>query len=171
MANKKYILTKETVEKKLRRMALEVTEQNYGEQQLVLVGIKDSGLIIANKISHYLKDVFAGEKVVASLAMDKKDPQKSTIVIEPTIDFNGKVILLIDDVANTGKAMLYALKPFLEATPKKIQTLALVERTHKSFPIDLDYVGLSFSTTLDQHIYVEAEGTDIVGAWMEEETT
>lgn len=150
-------------------MALEVTEQNYGEPQLVLVGIKDSGLIIAHKISRYLKDVFLGEIVVSALAMDKKDPQGSAITIEPTIDFNGKVILLIDDVANTGKAMLYALKPFLEAAPKKIQTLALVERTHKSFPIDLDYVGLSFSTTLDQHIYVEVEGTEIVGAWMEED--
>lgn len=167
MANKKYILTKETAEKKLRRMALEVAERNYGEQQLVLVGIKDSGLIIAHKINHYLKEVFKGEVIVTALIMDKKNP--STIVIEPVIDFNDKIILLIDDVANTGKAMLYALKPFLETHPKKIQTLALVERTHKSFPIDVDYVGLSFSTTLDEHIYVEVEGTEVLGAWMAEQ--
>jgi pyrimidine operon attenuation protein/uracil phosphoribosyltransferase len=166
MANKKYILTKETAGKKLRRMALEVVEQNYGEQQLVLVGIKDNGLIIAHKISDYLKEVFTGEIIVAALTMDKKNP--FTISVEPALDFNGKIILLIDDVANSGKAMLYALKPFLETHPKKIQTLALVERTHKSFPIDLDYVGLSFSTTLDEHIYVEVEGTDVVGAWMEQ---
>jgi pyrimidine operon attenuation protein/uracil phosphoribosyltransferase len=165
MANKKYILTKETAGKKLRRMALEVVERNYGEQQLVLVGIKDNGLIIAHKISDYLKEVFTGEIIVAALTMDKKNP--ATISVEPAMDFNGKIILLIDDVANSGKAMLYALKPFLETHPKKIQTLALVERTHKSFPIDLDYVGLSFSTTLDEHIYVEVEGTDVVGAWME----
>lgn len=166
MANKKYILTKETAGKKLRRMALEVVERNYGEQQLVLVGIKDNGLIIAHKISDYLKEVFTGEIIVAALTMDKKNP--ATISVEPAMDFNGKIILLIDDVANSGKAMLYALKPFLETHPNKIQTLALVERTHKSFPIDLDYVGLSFSTTLDEHIYVEVEGTDVVGAWMEQ---
>jgi pyrimidine operon attenuation protein/uracil phosphoribosyltransferase len=166
MANKKYILTKETAGKKLRRMALEVVERNYGEQQLVLVGIKDNGLIIAHKISDYLKEVFTGEIIVAALTMDKKNP--ATISVEPAMDFNGKIILLIDDVANSGKAMLYALKPFLETHPKKIQTLALVERTHKSFPIDLDYVGLSFSTTLDEHSYVEVEGTDVVGAWMEQ---
>ena len=52
MVNKKYILSKVTAEKKLRRMALEVTEQNYGEKELVLVGIKHSGLIIANKITN-----------------------------------------------------------------------------------------------------------------------
>ena len=165
MVNKKYILSKVTAEKKLRRMALEVTEQNYGEKELVLVGIKHSGLIIANKISNYLKEVFTGAVIVAALNMDKKNP--TTITIEPSIDFNGKIVLLIDDVANSGKAMLYALKPFLETYPKKIQTLALVERTHKSFPVVVDYVGLSISTTLDEHIYVEVEGTDIEGAWME----
>lgn len=168
MVNKKYILSKVTAEKKLRRMALEVAERNYGEQQLVLVGIKDSGLIIAHKISNYLKEVYTGEVIVAALTMDKKNP--GTITIEPAIDFNGKIVLLIDDVANSGKAMLYALKPFLETYPKKIQTLALVERTHKSFPVVVDYVGLSISTTLDEHIYVEVEGTDIEGAWMEDET-
>jgi len=150
-------------------MALEVTEQNYGEKELVLVGIKESGLIIANKISNYLKEVFTGAVIVAALTMDKKSP--STISIEPAIDFNGKIVLLIDDVANSGKAMLYALKPFLETYPKKIQTLALVERTHKSFPVVVDYVGLSISTTLDEHIYVEVEGTEIEGAWMEAAAT
>lgn len=165
MANKKYILSKETAEKKLRRMALEVAERNYGEPQLVLIGIKDSGLIVAHKIFNYLKEVFKGEVIVTSLSMDKKNP--SAILIEPAIDFNDKIILLIDDVANSGKAMLYALKPLLETHPKKIQTLALVERTHKSFPIDVDYVGISISTTLDEHIFVEVEGTEIMGAWME----
>ena len=165
MADKKYILSKETAEKKLRRMALEVAERNYGEQQLVLVGVKENGSIIANKVSNFLKDVFKGEVIVVTLALDKKHP--AAIIIEPNIDFNNKVILLIDDVANSGKTMLYALKPLLESYPKKIQTLALLERTHKSFPIDVDYVGMSISTTLDEHIFVEVEGAEVVGAWMQ----
>jgi len=165
MADKKYILSKETAEKKLRRMALEVAERNYGEPQLVLLGIKENGIIIAQKISNYLQGVFKGEVIVAAVTMDKKNP--AAITIEPNIDFNNKVILLIDDVANSGKAMLYALKPLLETYPKKIQTLALVERTHKSFPVDVDYVGLSISTTLDEHIFVEVAGGEVVGAWME----
>ncbi|MEI9959288.1 MAG: hypothetical protein WDM90_23910 [Ferruginibacter sp.] len=63
--------------------------------------------------------------------------------------------------------MLYALKPLLEFYPKKIQTLALVERTHKIFPVDVDYVGFSVSTTLDEHIYVEVAGDAVTGAWIE----
>ena len=82
------------------------------------------------------------------------------------MDFNDKAIILIDDVANSGRTMLYALKPLLQQLPQKIQTLALVERTHKSFPVDVDYVGLSVSTTADEHIVVEVENGEVMGAWM-----
>jgi pyrimidine operon attenuation protein/uracil phosphoribosyltransferase len=165
MADKRYILSKEVADKKLRRMALQVAEQNYGEPQLVLIGIRDNGIVIARKISAYLATVYQGEIVVIALTINKKRP--ADVLLEPATDFNGKAVLLIDDVANSGSTMLYALKPLLNTYPKKIQTLALVERTHKSFPIDVDYVGLSISTTLDEHIYVEVEGDEVGGAWMQ----
>jgi pyrimidine operon attenuation protein/uracil phosphoribosyltransferase len=165
MQNKKYILSEEVANKKLRRMALQVVEQNYDAKQLVLVGIKASGTVIAEKISQFLKEVFKGEIIVLELSMDKKKP--AAITLSASMDFTDKTILLIDDVANSGRTMLYALKPLLEQLPKKIQTLALVERTHKTFPIDVDYVGLSVSTTTDEHIYVEVENNEVKGAWME----
>ena len=166
MSEKKYILSKEVAAKKLRRMALQVAEQNYGEPQLILVGIKDNGTVIANKISNDLRQFYKGDVVVAQLSLNKKRPAE--ITIQPAIDFNDKAIVLIDDVANSGSTMLYALKPLLQTYPKKIQTLALVERTHKSFPIDVDYVGISISTTRDEHIYVELDGDEVGGAWMGE---
>ena len=165
MEHKKQIITAEVANRKLRRMALQVTEQNYNEAQLILIGIKSHGTVIAAKIRHFLKEVFTGEVLVLELGMDKKNP--SVITLSDNIDFNDKTILLIDDVANSGRTMLYALKPLLEQLPKKIQTLALVERTHKTFPIDVDYVGLSVSTTTDEHIVVEVEDGEVVGAWME----
>ena len=165
MAERKYILSKEVVAKKLRRLALEVVENNYDEPQLILVGIRENGMVIANEISEYLKEIFNGEITIIELSLNKKRPEEVTL--NRAIDFNDKAVLLIDDVANSGSTMLYALKPLLETFPKKIQTLALVERTHKSFPIDVDYVGLSVSTTPDQHIFVEVEDNQVGGAWIE----
>ena len=164
MEQRKQIMTAEVANKKLRRMALQVVEQNYNEAQLILIGIKTSGTVIAEKISQYLKEVFNGEVVILELSMDKKNPLN--ISIEPSIDLNDKIIILIDDVANSGRTMLYALKPLLNQLPKKIQTLALVERTHKSFPVDVDYVGFSVSTTLDEHILVEVADGEVMGAWL-----
>lgn len=165
MKDKKYILSAGVADKKLRRMALQVVEQNYDAEQLILIGIRANGIFIANIISKYLQDVFKGEVIVLELSMDKKKP--SVISLDKQMDFNGKTILLIDDVANSGRTMLYALKPLLEQLPEKIQTLALVERTHKTFPIDVDYTGLSVSTTKDEHIVVEVKNGQVAGAWME----
>jgi pyrimidine operon attenuation protein / uracil phosphoribosyltransferase len=165
MSEKKYILSTEAAGKKIRRMALEVAERNYNEDELILIGIKENGIVIARKIAAYLAEVFTGSIKVLELSLDKKQPV--AIHISEAMDFTGKNILLIDDVANSGRTMLYALKPLLEFHPKKIQTLALVERTHKTFPVDVDYTGLSVSTTTDQHIYVEVEGDEVGGTWIE----
>ncbi|MEO6721511.1 MAG: phosphoribosyltransferase family protein [Ferruginibacter sp.] len=165
MAERKYILSKEVAAKKLRRLALEVVENNYDEPQLVLIGIRDNGIVIANTISEHLKEIFHGSIIVMELSLNKKRPAE--ITLSDAIDFNDKAVLLIDDVANSGSTMLYALKPLLETYPKKIQTLALVERTHKSFPIDVDYVGLSVSTTTDEHIFVEVSNNEVQGAWID----
>ncbi len=165
MEQRKQILTAEVADTKLRRMALQVVEENYTETQLVLIGIKSNGTVIAKKISQYIQEVFTGEVLVLELSMDKKNPL--TINLDAGLDFTDKIIVLIDDVANSGRTMLYALKPLLQQLPKKIQTLALVERTHKTFPVDVDYVGLSVSTTADEHIVVEVENGEVVGAWLD----
>lgn len=164
MKNRKQILTAEVANKKLRRMALQVAEQNHTEKEIMLLGIKSNGTVIAQKIHEHLKESFKGKVQVLELAIDKKEPLKSSPDLK--VDMTGKMIILVDDVANSGRTMLYALKPLLEQLPKKIQTLALVERTHKTFPVDVDYVGLSVSTTEDEHISVEVKNGEVTGAWM-----
>ena len=156
------ILDKETADKKLRRMALEVAERNHEAKEIILIGIKENGIFIAKKIKDYLQDVFTGNIILMELWLDKKNPRE--IKLSSQTDFNNKTVLLIDDVANSGRTMLYALKPLLQQIPQQIQTLALVERTHKKFPIAVDYVGLSVSTTLMENIIVDVENGEVMGA-------
>lgn len=156
------ILSRATADKKLRRMALQVAEKNYTCDKLILIGIKENGIFIAHKIAAYLKENFSGSVQVLSLSLDKKNP--SDILLSEEIDFHDTAILLIDDVANSGRTMLYALKPLLKFHPRQIETLALVERTHKQFPVAVDYVGLSISTAPHENIVVEVEKGVIMGA-------
>ncbi len=165
MAEKKYILDKTTALKKLHRIALEVIEANVGATEIVLIGIKDNGLQIAKIVAAALAQNYKGKIKVVALEINKRKP--AGISLSENIDFNNKHIVLIDDVANSGKTMLYALKPLLEFYPTKISTLALVERTHKAFPIAVDFVGLSLSSTLNEHIFVEVENGEVLGAYLQ----
>lgn len=146
-------------------MALEIAERNTDAAHIVLAGIQDNGCVIAARLLPLLQQIFNGTISTAAIHLDKKMPVQVTVT--PATDFTDKVVIIIDDVASSGKTLTYALKPFLQFHPKKIQTLVLVERTHKAFPVQVDYVGLSVATTLQEHIYVEVEGAEITGAWME----
>ena len=162
--DKKYILSREVVEKKLRRMAFEILENNVDEKQIILAGIRESGSVVAKVIQQMLGEISSIKTDLITITLDKKEP--TDVSLSRSIDFNGKVIILIDDVSNSGKTLLYALKPFIAFHPRKIQTLVLVERTHTSFPVRPDYVGLSIATTLQEHIFVEVKGDKIEGAYL-----
>jgi len=162
---KKYVLNKEVTAKKLQRMAYEVMENNMEEDAIILAGIRDNGLVIAKVIQQTLSKISPLTTHLMSISLDKRNP--SDIVLSEKYNFNGKVIIVIDDVVSSGKTLLYSLKPFLEFQPKKIQTLVLVERSYKNFPVRPDYVGLSISTTLQDHIFVEVRNGEILGAYLE----
>jgi pyrimidine operon attenuation protein/uracil phosphoribosyltransferase len=161
---KNYFLDGATAEKKLRRMAYEILENNAEEDEIILVGIRESGRVVARNIQQMLGEISEIKTEMITVSLEKKNP--GSVTLSKNVDFNNKVIIVIDDVANSGKTLLYTMKPFLEFHPKKIQTLVLVERTHKMFPIKPDYVGLSIATTLQEHIYVEVEGEKVKGAYM-----
>jgi len=161
---KKYILSKEVVEKKLQRMAYEILENNIDEKEIILAGIRESGSVVAKVIQGMLAEISSIKTELITITLDKKEP--TDVSLSRSIELNGKVIILVDDVSNSGKTLLYALKPFIEFHPKKIQTLVLVERTHTSFPVRPDYVGLSIATTLQEHIFVEVKGEVVMGAYL-----
>ena len=158
------ILDSISIKMKLERMALEIVENNLDEESILLVGIEENGSVIARTMEQLLKQHSNLTIKRINLTLDKKHPQD--IKLSEQVDITGKVIILIDDVANSGKTILYSLKPFLDFHPKKIQTLALVERTHKTFPVNLDYKGLSVATTLQEHIFVEVKDGEVIGAYL-----
>lgn len=164
MDTKKYILDSATAEKKLRRMALEVIENNPDEKEVILAGIRENGTVIARNIRQMIAGVSSLKAELITITLDKKEPRD--IQLSKTLDFDNKVIILIDDVSNSGKTLLYALKPFLAFAPKKIQTLILVERKHNTFPVRPDYIGVSLATTLQEHIFVEVDKDTVTGAYL-----
>jgi pyrimidine operon attenuation protein/uracil phosphoribosyltransferase len=165
MDSKNYILNKDVAARKMLRMAYEILENNMDEKEIILAGIRESGSVVARCIQRCLQEISGLKISMLTITLDKKQPREVSVL--PAMDFNNKVIVIVDDVANSGRTMLYAIKPFLDFFPKKIQTLVLVERSHNHFPVRPDYVGLSISTTLQEHIYVEVEGEEVIGAFLQ----
>lgn len=161
-----YFLSADAASRKLHRMAFEIAEQlGEDDNELILAGIRDNGVILANIIAGHLSELFQGSIKVIEVSLNKRDP--GDVDMSEHLNYDNSVVILIDDVTNTGKTLLYALKPFLDFHPRRIHTLTLVERSHKLFPVTSDFVGISLATTLQEHIFVEVKDGKVVGAYLQ----
>ena len=147
------ILDTRQIDQKLSRLAYEVYENNFSEKELLLVGIEGNGFKVANHLCEKLKKISPLKITLGKITLDKDKPWEG----EPKTDFEekafvNKTIILVDDVLNSGKTLMYAVKLFLDKPVKKINTVILVDRSHTRFPVKADFVGLRLSTTLQEHI-------------------
>jgi pyrimidine operon attenuation protein/uracil phosphoribosyltransferase len=166
VAGKNVILTKEVALKKMERIALEIAGELFDEKDpLIIIGIAGSGMVVAENLHKLLKPHLSMPMEVITCTLNKREP--SQIDYSKEIDFSNKNVLLVDDVTNSGRTLLYAIKPLLNYFPKRIQTMSLVERLHKHFPVNIDYIGLSIATTLQDHIQVEVENGEVMGAFIQ----
>lgn len=165
MGNQIHILSEKQIAMKMKRMAYEIYEQNSQEKEIVLIGIHPGGEIVAKGLKNILQEISPLQVEMRSLTLNKKEPLKDNLTIGT--DLNNKSVVLVDDVANSGKTLMYALKPLLNYSPAKIQIAVLVDRKHKNYPIVPDIIGHSVSTTLQDHIIVEVENNDLKGAYLE----
>ena len=159
------ILNQEHINWKLQRMAYEIWEHNSSETSVTLVGIDGSGWVMAMSLAERLRTISSMSVDVIALKMNKKQPVTTDITIQENL--SGRSVILVDDVANSGRTLLYALRPLLSFELKKIMIAVLVDRKHKSFPVSPDIVGHTVDTTLQEHIEVETEGNAIIAAYLQ----
>jgi pyrimidine operon attenuation protein/uracil phosphoribosyltransferase len=145
---------------KLERMAYDIYANNYEEKQLLLAGINTRGLFVARHLANRLKEITPIQIDLVNVNLDTKDPANNPVEVDLPYPMNGKTVIIVDDVANTGRTLLFATKPFLAFTPKKVNFAVLVDREHKQYPVFCEYVGLSLSTTIQEHIEVTVTNGD-----------
>lgn len=143
---------------KVKRMAYQIAENNFNEKELILVGIKNRGSKLAELLAKELKNIQNVKVQISTVHIEKRNPLEDEIELKKAIQKpDDKVVILIDDVANTGRTLCYAIKPLLDFLPAKIQVAVLVDRKHKKFPIHADYIGLQLSTVMEDYVKVSLE--------------
>jgi pyrimidine operon attenuation protein/uracil phosphoribosyltransferase len=137
-------------------MAWEVYENNLLEKDIVIVGVLGRGEALAKRLSEMINEISSIKTKIGTISLDKDNPyQKEISTTLDEVDYSNKVVVLIDDVLNSGKTLMYAAKHFLTTPLLKLSTVVLVDRTHNRFPIKADYVGLSLATTMQEYVNVE----------------
>jgi pyrimidine operon attenuation protein / uracil phosphoribosyltransferase len=161
VSERSLILDATQIKQKIRRMAFEIYEHNFDVKNLIVAGIDGHGYTLARLLSEQLESISPLAIKLVKISLDKTAPQQSEIVLDCDLkEIRKKVIILVDDVLNTGRTFAYGMKPFLNTEVKKIETAVLVNRSHTLFPIYPQYTGYELATTLKEHVEVRLEKND-----------
>ncbi len=150
------VLNKHEITQKTERIAFEIYENTFKETELILIGISGNGFSLAERLHSALSKISDQSITLCEITVNKEAPLDDAIVMSIEDDeLNNKTVVLVDDVINSGRTMIYAVKRILRTRLKSLKTAVLVNRTHRRFPIQADFVGLHVSTTLKDTIIVE----------------
>jgi pyrimidine operon attenuation protein/uracil phosphoribosyltransferase len=155
------VLNHKQVGQKITRMAFEIYERNlHASGGMVVAGISGMGTILGHLLATELRKISPLQVEEVEVILDKQAVTATEIQLSSPIALKGKTIILVDDVLNTGKTLVYALKPFLEHEVEKIEIAVLVNRSHGLFPVKPDYTGFELATTYNEHIRVDFSGNN-----------
>ena len=167
VSKKNQILDKELTLKKINRVAYEIYENNFNEKEIILAGVDPCGMHLAHLLIDVLKEISDFKVKLIKVSLDKNAPMQSEITLDCDLkEIENKVIILVDDVLNTGRTLAYSFKPFLDSAVKKLQVAVMVNRDHKTFPVHADYIGYSLSTTIQEHIKVVLNDQNKFGVYL-----
>jgi pyrimidine operon attenuation protein/uracil phosphoribosyltransferase len=155
MSEKKLlILNQHQIQQKIDRIAYQILEDNFDEQEILIAGILPRGNHIAKRIKTILDEIAPFTSRLLNIELEK---ESSTL--QAKIDFDiqecsNKVVILVDDVLNSGKTLAYGFSVFLDVPLKKLRTAVLIDRNHKSYPVTTDFAGVALSTVIKEHVDV-----------------
>ena len=155
------VLNHKQVGQKITRMVFEIYERNlYASGGMVVAGITGMGTILGHLLATELRRISPLQVEEVEVLLDKQAVTATEVQLSSPTALKGKTIILVDDVLNTGKTLVYALKPFLEHEVEKIEIAVLVNRSHGLFPVKPDYTGFELATTFSEHIRVDFSGNN-----------
>ena len=155
MSEKKLlILNRQQIQQKLDRMAYQILEDNFDEEEILIAGILPRGNHIAQRLKNILDNIAPFSSKLLSIELDKQSSSLQANIDFDINDCNNKVVILVDDVLNSGKTLAYGFGVFLDVPLKKLRTAVLIDRNHKSFPVTTDFAGMALSTVIKEHVDV-----------------
>ncbi len=156
------VLNQHQIGQKIRRLAHEILENTYGDTELFIGGISGNGELFAHQISEIIQANSTQKITLFTLTINKEHPLETPISCSiDTQLFQSNVIVLVDDVINSGSTMQYGVVKLLEQPVRSIKTVALVDRLHRRYPIKCDFVGMTLTTTLKERVEVMLKGDEL----------
>lgn len=127
--------------------------QDYAGQELVLVGVLHGGATILTDLGRALwkaglTNVYKDYIGISSYGSETESSGTITMSKELKNSVKGRVVLIIEDIVDTGHSLQAAIKTISAQTPAKLATFAILSKpSRREVEVQLDYVGFEIPNT------------------------
>ena len=141
------------VENKIKRISLEVIEDNIDQSKLIFFGVSTNGKIIAKKIIDFINKNSKIESQLVGVEIDL-DSNKS-LAFDKKFKANNLSLVIVSDVSQSARTLQVIISNLILKNPSKIKTAVMVNRDHSLFPVKINFSGLNLSTSVNERVDVE----------------
>lgn len=156
MKEESIVLDQRQISQKIERIAVEIYENTFEEKQIFVAGISGNGFLLAERIVEQLMSISDQQIHLFEVTVNKDNPLDHDIKLSiDDSDLSKSTVIIFDDVINSGRTMIHAVRRILNNKLSVLKVATLVNRTHRRYPVQADFVGINISTTLRDNIIVE----------------
>lgn len=156
------LMSADRVRRTITRLAYEVIELNRGADDLLVFGLRNRGVALAERLSEEIAKVAGHAVPTYGLDVSAYRDDRPEAVREPlppdSPSAEGRDVLIVDDVLYTGRTARAALDAVLQyGRPRTIHLAVLIDRGHREVPVHPDFVGKVFPTKASERVIVDLE--------------
>ena len=156
--NIEVLYSSEQIKSRVEELGRQISEDYKDCKELVLIGILKGSIMfyadLARQLNLTVNCEFMG---ISSYGHDTKSSGIVQITSDLTASIEGKDVLIIEDIVDTGLTMNYLRENFTTRRPKSVRICSLLDKpSNRKIPIDVDYVGFEIP-----NLFVIGYGLDL----------
>ena len=136
------LITSEAIQDKLREMGERITA-DYAGSQLLLIGVLKGAFVVMADLARNIRLPLEFDfMAVASYGSATKTSGVVRILKDLDHELEGRDVLLVEDIVDSGLTLNYLLKNLRARRPRSLEVAALLQKKDiQQVPIDLRYLG------------------------------
>ncbi len=142
MEKLRVLITRQQIAQKVAEMAAQISRDFAGEPVVLIGVLKGATIFLADLARQITLDATFDFISVSSYGNAKKQSGEVKLMKDVDHSMEGKNIILVEDILDTGLTLTYLKSMLLAHQPKALKIAALLDKTSRRvMPIRGDYVG------------------------------
>ena len=143
MDNINVLISETKIEKRLNELAKQIMK-DYGEEDLVFVGVLKGAATFMIELAKRIKNSVEFEFIQAKSYEGTESTGKIEITQDLSGSIEGKNVIIIEDIIDTGRTLEYLMRYLTFHNPKSIKLCTLLSKpSRRVIDLKVDYVGFS----------------------------